>query len=247
MRPSIKEFVPLSSEVKINSGSSAVVLLSAGLDSSFNLIKALEKFSVRLVLTFDYGQKAARREMERAAVLAEQFKLRHEIVRLPWFSLFTKTSLLSEDIVPHGRDIEIDSLTRSLETAKNVWVPNRNGILLSIAAGFAEGLGADVVIPGFNSEEAQTFPDNSAEFLKSLDASWAYSTDSGVRTFCFTTEMNKTEIVREGIKMRLPFSMLWPCYLSGEKWCGECESCQRFKRALEVNGLNFRELQEAKI
>jgi 7-cyano-7-deazaguanine synthase len=228
----------------VAAGSSAVVLLTAGVDSSVNIVKALEKFSVRLALTFDYGQRAAAREVDRAAKLAQHFNLRHEVVKLPWFSLFTRTSLVSGAEIPSGKDVEIDNLKRSFETAKKVWVPNRNGILLNIAAGFAEGLGAQYIIPGFNREEAATFPDNTGEFLKTLDASFAYSTDSSIKTFCFTTALDKTEIVREGQRLRLPFQMLWPCYLGGETWCGECESCQRFKRALAANGLNFAQLQK---
>ncbi len=235
----------MSSQVETSPDSSAVVLLSAGLDSTFNLIKALETLTVRLVLTFAYGQKAAANEVKGAARLAKHFGLRHEVVELPWFSQFTHTALLSQGSVPSEADVEIDNLKRSLETAKNVWVPNRNGIFLNIAAGFAEGLGAELVIPGFNLEEAQTFPDNSGAFLNTLDKSWAYSTGTGVRTHCFSTELNKTQIVKEGIRLGLPFNLLWPCYLSGPRWCGVCESCLRFKRAVEGNGLEFNHLRES--
>jgi 7-cyano-7-deazaguanine synthase len=222
----------------------AVVLLSAGLDSTYNLLRARDEFSVLLVLTFNYGQRAAVREVGQAARIATLYGYRHQVVNLPWFSHFTKTALLSETPVPAGPSVEIDNLNRSFETAKNVWVPNRNGIFLNIAAGFAEGLAADFVIPGFNREEAQTFPDNSSEFLHSLDASWKYSTGGAVRTFCFSTELSKTEIV-ERAKVDLPFTLMWPCYLGGATWCGECESCLRFKRALSENDLSFPELQRA--
>lgn len=235
----------MSSQVEISPDSSAVVLLSAGLDSTFNLIKALENLKVCLVLTFTYGQKAAANEVKCASLLAKHFGLRHEVVELPWFSKFTHTALLSRDSVPSEADVEIDNLNRSLETAKNVWVPNRNGIFLNIAAGFAEGLGAELVIPGFNLEEAQTFPDNSSAFLKTLDDSWSLSTSTGVRTHCYSTDLNKTQIVKEGMRLGLPFGRLWPCYLSGPRWCGVCESCLRFKRAIKANGLEFAQLQES--
>jgi 7-cyano-7-deazaguanine synthase len=222
---------------------SAVVLLSAGLDSSYNLLMAREKFSLRLALTFDYGQKAAPREIERAAWLAKHYQIPHQVIALPWFGEFTKTALVGDRKVPTGRDIEIDNLAKSHESAKHVWVPNRNGILLNIAAGFAEGLGADVVIPGFNIEEAATFADNTEAFLKALDHSWSFSTNGKVKTHCFSTAMSKTEIVAAAKKLGLPFAKLWPCYLREKTWCGECESCQRFKRALKVNGLSFDELK----
>lgn len=218
---------------------SAVVLLSAGLDSSYNLAKACETLDVRLALTFDYGQRAGVREVERAASIAKHYGVPHEVIRLPWFSQFTKTSLLGGGDVPVGQDVSIDDRARSEKTAERVWVPNRNGIFLNIAAGFAEGLGAEFVIPGFNVEEALTFPDNSSAFMKALDTAFGYSTNGKVRNRCFSSELNKTEIVAEAKKIGLPLGMLWPCYFSGDEWCGECESCQRFKRALSANGLPF--------
>lgn len=217
----------------------AVVLLSSGLDSTFNLYKALEKLTVRLALTFDYGQRSAKREISCAKNIAHQLGVPHKVVDLPWFKDFTSTSLVSGEGIPSGSDVQIDSLQRSLETAKSVWVPNRNGIFLNIAAGFAEGLGATFVIPGFNYEEAQTFPDNSRAFLKVLDDAWAYSTETQVTTRCFSAEMNKTEIVAESLKIGVPLALLWPCYLNGDTWCGACESCLRFKRAVEANGLDY--------
>lgn len=220
----------------------AVVLLSAGLDSSFNLLKASQELDVVLALTFDYGQRAAPRETRQARALAKQYGVAHKVVRLPWFKEFTRTSLVSKAKVPTGRQVRIDSRAQSLRTAKSVWVPNRNGILLSIAAGFAEGLGANLVIPGFNLEEAQTFPDNSLAYLKTLDQTWAFSTASHVRTKCYSIKQNKTQIVAEGKRLGLPFAKLWPCYFAGRRWCGVCESCQRYSRALAANGLDFSEL-----
>jgi 7-cyano-7-deazaguanine synthase len=221
----------------------AVVLLSSGLDSSFNLYKAREKYEVVLALTFNYSQRAMRKEVECAKNLAGQLGIPHKVIDISWFKEFTSTSLVSGSAIPTGADVEIDSLSRSLETAKSVWVPNRNGIFLNIAAGFAEGLGARVVIPGFNYEEAATFPDNSQAFLSALDHSFSFSTESRVVTECFSTEMNKTQIVAESLRIGVPLAMLWPCYFDGNEWCGTCESCQRFKRAVEANGVDYESLR----
>ncbi len=229
---------------KPSSPASAVVLLSSGLDSAFNLLKTVQQFKVALALTFDYGQRAAAREIECSTNLAQHFGVPHKVVALPWFKDFTKTTLVNRaGEVPSGKDVEIDSLVRSLETAKSVWVPNRNGIFLNIAAGFAEGLGAQYIVPGFNLEEAQTFPDNSGAYLKSLDEAFGFSTQNRVHTHCYSTHLNKSQIVKESVRLDLPFKMLWPCYLDGAKWCGTCESCLRFARALKENGLNLGSLQ----
>jgi 7-cyano-7-deazaguanine synthase len=226
------------------SPSSAVVLLSAGLDSTFNLLKTLEQFKVALALTFNYGQRAAAKEIAFAAKIAKHFKVPHKVVELPWFKDFAGTTLINRDgRVPSGAEVQIDDLERSKETAKAVWVPNRNGIFLNIAAGFAEGLGARFVIPGFNLEEARTFPDNSDAYLKALDESFSFSTQNRVHTHCYSAHLDKSQIVKEGRRLDLPFHLLWPCYQDQEKWCGACESCQRFKRALKANGLEMSELQ----
>ena len=223
---------------------SSVVLLSAGLDSSFNLFQAARETDVRLALTFDYGQRAAARELEKAEVLARALGVRHQVVSLPWFQDFTQTALLGKMALPTGGDVQIDNLEKSQASAKAVWVPNRNGIFLNIAAGFAEGLQADLVIPGFNREEAVTFADNSAAFLREMDKSLSYSTATKVRVHCYSIDLDKTEIVSKAIPLGVPLKQLWPCYLAGDKWCGQCESCLRFKRALAANGLSFDLLKE---
>lgn len=211
----------------------SVVLLSSGLDSTVNLFEAREQSQVVLALTFDYGQRAAPRERERAAALAKMASIPHQILELPWFSVFTKTSLVDRSVdVPTDAAVSIDNLETSTVSAKAVWVPNRNGIFLNIAAAFAESLGADWIVPGFNAEEAATFPDNTGEFLTAATAAFRYSTSNHVEAKCFTTDLNKTQIVKRGQSLKVPFGMIWPCYFAGEEPCGKCESCQRFGRAM---------------
>lgn len=216
----------------------SVVLLSGGLDSATNLYQAHNETKIVLALTFNYGQRAVNKEISSAKQLTNHLSVPHRVIEIPWVKDFGKSSLIdSKGVIPQGTEVGIDDYEKSLQTAARVWVPNRNGILLNIAAGYAEALGAEMVIPGFNIEEAQTFPDNTEAFLQSLTNSFSFSTANKVRAHCYTTAMNKTEIVALGIKLGLPFELLWPCYFSEEKWCGQCESCLRFYRALDQNGL----------
>jgi len=210
-----------------------LVLLSGGLDSAVNLYKAAKESKVVLAITFDYAQRAGAKEIEAATFLTRQLKIPHKIISLPWIKDFGGSSLidLSRDI-PQGVNVSIDNQEQSLKTAAAVWVPNRNGIFLNIAAGYAEALGAECVVPGFNIEEASTFPDNSEGFLNALTQSFAYSTANKVRTLCYTTHLNKSEIVKMGKNLEVPFEHLWPCYFAGDEWCGQCESCLRFNRAM---------------
>lgn len=216
----------------------AVVLLSSGLDSTVNLFAAKDFADVVLALTFNYGQRAAEREIEHAASIAGFAGVPHKTIELSWFKDFTRSSLINRAVeVPVNQSVAIDDVRVSNETAKAVWVPNRNGIFLNIAAAFAESLGADWVVPGFNAEEAVTFSDNSEAFLLAATKSLAYSTANHVEVKCFTTSLLKTDIVRRGAELHVPFDLIWPCYFGGEKPCGVCESCQRFKRAIEAAGV----------
>lgn len=210
-----------------------VVLLSAGLDSTVNAFEAVKHgHQIALALTFNYGQRAAAKEIESAAKIAAYLQVPHKVMDLTWFKDFHQSSLLVDgDKVPTGDEVQIDDMEKSRQTAKSVWVPNRNGIFLNIAAGFAESLGASSVIPGFNAEEATTFPDNSSAFMKAATQSLWYSTANHVTVGCYTAHLKKPDMVRLGQGLKIPWDLIWPCYFSGDQWCGECESCLRSKRA----------------
>lgn len=213
--------------------SRAVVLLSGGLDSTVNLYQAVRHYDVVCALTFDYGQRAAQREKQAAEKFCQKLNVPHRSISLEWMKELGKSSLTNhKENVPMGEEVSIDDLSISQKTAKSVWVPNRNGVLLNIAAAVAESLNASVVVPGFNREEATTFPDNSTDFMNALDHCFSFSTANHVEVKCFTAELNKTEIVRLGRELEVEFSWLWPCYFDGAELCGRCESCQRYYRAL---------------
>jgi 7-cyano-7-deazaguanine synthase len=218
----------------------SVVLLSAGLDSTVNFLEALKQGTVELVLTFDYGQRAAKKEIEKAQNLCEKYKVRHQILELPFFKMWGRSSLVDNQmILPTAGHVNIESQEQSLKTAKSVWVPNRNGIFLNIAAGFAETLGADTVVPGFNLEEASTFPDNSEDFVQVMTQSLSFSTQNQVQVRCFTIHLDKNQIVKKGIELGLDWNLIWPCYQSQDRWCGQCESCLRSKRAFFNNQISW--------
>lgn len=212
-----------------------VVLLSGGLDSTVNLYEAINNTQVQLALTFNYGQRAAKKEIAMASKTAQHLNVAHKVIELPWFAEFTNTSLVNKQKqVPTHKDVSIDDMDMSSESAKAVWVPNRNGIFLNIAAGFAEGLGAKYIIPGFNLEEAATFPDNSSEFMQAMNTSLSFSTSNAIQVKCYTDQLSKPEIVSRGRDLQVEFDYIWPCYFDGESLCGQCESCQRYFRAVNA-------------
>lgn len=213
----------------------SVVLLSGGLDSAANLAFAVERDRVVLALTADYGQKAATQELRAAADLARHYSVPHQVVDLRWLGRLGGSSLTEQgQTVPELDSSQLDRLEITRKSASAVWVPNRNGVLINAAAAYAERLAAERVVVGFNREEAATFPDNSEDFLRKATAALALSTANQIEVFSYTLSWDKREIVAQvrHLAKEFPFEKLWSCYLSGEKPCGQCESCQRLKRAL---------------
>lgn len=218
----------------------SVVLLSGGLDSSANLAFAAERDPVVLALHIDYGQRAAAPEWKAARAIAEYYGVKIERLTLPWLGALGGSSLTdrSKD-VPELRSDELDTLSKTQETAKSVWVPNRNGVLLNVAAAYADRFRAKRIVVGFNREEAATFPDNSQTFLDQSTRAFSSSTQNSVEAFCYTTAMDKTEICQALKKQSRPFpyALVWSCYHAGAEPCGRCESCGRHDRALRDAGV----------
>jgi len=219
----------------------SIILLSGGLDSAVCLAKAVDETVPVLCLTFDYGQRAAQREISAAGSLALHYGVRHRVIELPFLAEITKTSLVNreEDVPRLNREQLDDREGTTLATAAKVWVPNRNGLFINLAASFAESLDCQVIVTGFNREEAGTFPDNSPEFVKAVNSSLSYSTRQGVKVLSYTQDLDKFEIVRLGQQLGMPFDLIWSCYHGNHEMCGTCESCQRLARALEVNRIEI--------
>lgn len=214
-----------------------IVLLSGGLDSTVALALYREKSAINLALTFDYGQRANGKEVLAARKIAEYYDIEHQVVSLPFLGGQTHSSLVnrSEDLPSLGID-ELDVQGLTMKSASQVWVPNRNGLFINIAAVYAENMGEPTdIITGFNKEEAATFPDNSLEFIAAMNRCFTYSTQEKVSVVSPTSPLNKADIVSEGLRLKVPFEYIWSCYESREKICGQCESCQRLKRALVHN------------
>lgn len=215
-----------------------IVLLSGGLDSTVSLALYLEKDPVSLALTFDYGQRAGAKEIMAARKITEHYDIPHQVISLPFLEAETHSALVnrSHELPTLNLSALDDIAGEAQRSALQVWVPNRNGLFLNIAAVFAENLGENAtIITGFNREEAATFPDNSREFMQAMNNSLKYSTQNQVTVDSPTAALSKAEIVREALRLGVPFEKLWSCYEDEEQPCGRCESCLRMKRALLSN------------
>ncbi len=214
----------------------SLVLLSGGLDSAANLALCVARDEAVLALTFDYGQKAAKREIQAARDFCRYYSVKHQEVEISWLGKLGGNSLTDvSQAVPTLRADCLDDLAVTRGTAQQVWVPNRNGVLLNCAAAFAERLGVSRIVVGFNREEAATFPDNSLAFMKAETQALSFSTANQVTVFSYTVEWNKAETVKEMRKLKpaFPFNQIWSCYQGEKDPCGVCESCLRLRRALQ--------------
>lgn len=203
---------------------SAVVLLSGGLDSVVSLLKAKEDNAIILAITIDYGQRARINEIKASKNISKILGIKHKVVELTFLKDFN-SELMQDTNLP----------------IINPWIPNRNSLFINIAAAYAENLEADLVICGFNKEEADIFPDNSLAFVEAINNSLFYSTKNQVKVKSYVDNLDKVEIIKEGVRLGLDFRYIWSCYQGEEQPCGECSSCVRNKQAFAKAGVLYNE------
>ena len=216
----------------------AVALLSGGLDSLVAATHAARHGGLALALTVDYGQRAFIRERDAARAVAEILGADHNVVDLTFLGGLGASALTRRDRdLPVTDSTDLDRREAAEDRARSVWVPNRNGIFIQVAAAFAQDRGLGRVIVGFNREEAVTFPDNRIEFLEASTSALAFTLNRPVSVESPTALLDKPGIVKLGLRLGAPLRRIWSCYDGGERHCGRCESCLRLRRALEAGGV----------
>jgi 7-cyano-7-deazaguanine synthase len=210
---------------------SALALLSGGLDSTVAAaLYIADGGTLSGALFIDYGQKAAGPEERAARAVGRALGVAVERLELPALAAVTRTALVAGDRELPEPELETLDETAAA-TADAVWVPNRNGLLLNLAAALAEAGGQKHVVVGFNAEEAATFPDNGAVFLGCVNRALELSTRGAVSVVAPTLHMSKQELLQAGLAVGAPVELTWSCYRGGEIPCGRCESCRRRERA----------------
>ena len=121
----------------------SLILLSGGLDSLVSLGLKQKEYNITTALTFDYGQKSVASEVEASKKICDYYGMEHIVIRLDWLKNITHTSLVSENDIPVGKELDNPE-----ESAKKVWVPNRNGLFLNIAGCYADSFGYDYIFIG---------------------------------------------------------------------------------------------------
>ncbi|HEX7466976.1 MAG TPA: 7-cyano-7-deazaguanine synthase QueC [Methanobacterium sp.] len=209
----------------------AISVLSGGLDSTVATSYFKDKYEIHAI-TFDYGQKSAEMEIQSAKEICKKLDIEHTVLELPWLSKISNSALTSQsqDLPQLKRD-ELDDKSVCDETARKVWVPGRNIVFTAITTSFAEAEGAEIIIVGWDREEAATFPDNSKEFLEAFNRVLDIGSLDEIKIEAPLIDLDKTEIVKLGLEVNAPLNLSYSCYLGEKEHCGTCESCMRRKRA----------------
>lgn len=218
----------------------AVVLFSGGVDSTTCLALAIERFGKDNVvpLSIQYGQKHSK-ELEAAIAILEYYGMEGKTMDVAKLFAFSNCSLLvqsSEDI-PQGsykeqQDIEGKGIV-------STYVPFRNGLFLSAAASLALSLDCGYIYYGAHSDDAagNAYPDCTEQFYKSMgDAIFEGSGKECSLEAPFITS-NKADIVKEGLRLSVPYHLTWSCYEGGDKPCGHCGTCIDRAKAFHANGV----------
>lgn len=205
-----------------------VIILSGGMDS-VSLLYAYRN-EISLALTFDYGSNHSRREIECAKYHCKELGIEHIVIPLDFIGKYFNSSLLQgADAIPEGNYDE--------ENMKSTVVPFRNGIMLSIACGFAESKGLKKVFIANHAGDHAIYPDCRATFIEAMTGAMAYGTYEGVRICAPFTGLNKAQIAIIGQQNGVDFSKTYSCYKGGKKHCGKCGTCSERKEAFQLAGI----------
>ena len=207
-----------------------VVLVSGGMDSVTALYHAAQDHEIVAALSFDYGSKHNHRELPFAAWHCEKLGVRHQVVNLPFINeLFQSDLLRSGGDIPEGH-YEADSMKKTV-------VPFRNGILLSIAAGYAESVEAGGLAIAAHSGDHAIYPDCREEFMRPMAEAIEAGTYADLKIIRPFIDQRKEEIAAIGADLGIDFSQTWSCYKGGEEHCGKCGTCVERKEAFEIAGV----------
>lgn len=216
------------------SNNKAVVILSGGLDSTTCMAVAANEGCEIYALTFDYGQRH-RREVDCARRVAEHFGVReHRIVRMDFLKQIGGSALTDSrlEIPSDGPGEEIP----------NTYVPGRNLIFLSLAASYAEAVGAGNIFIGVSAVDYSGYPDCRPDFIEAVNRVLQVGTRAGDRSEPIVIRaplirLSKAETIKLGHRLGAPYHLTTSCYRGGEQACGTCDSCRLRLKGFREAGL----------
>ena len=206
-------------------GIRAVVLASGGLDSTVTAAIAKQEGYELFFLTIAYGQRHAV-EVDRAGRIAAALGIAHHLVMNLDLQAIGGSALTGPTAVPKDRP----GTTRR-QSIPITYVPGRNLIFLSIAAAYAEAVGASYIYFGANVLDYSGYPDCRPEFICAVETALKEGTKTGAEGNPLHVKapllmLTKADIIRRGIELHVPFHLTHSCYDPiGDQACGRCDSC----------------------
>jgi len=197
-----------------------VVVLSGGPDSAVVAYWASKKGYELYPITFNYGQIAVK-ENQSAEKIAESLGTKTKIVDLSALKgVFGDVTSLCNTNIP---------LTS--EFSQPIIVPFRNAIFLSVAVSYAVSVGANKIFYGAHGSDEPFYPDCRRTFYEAFEKAARLGTGQKISIQAPFSGKRKSEVIRRGAKLGVPFEFTWSCYLGEGKHCGRCESCVNRKKA----------------
>ena len=214
----VDEVANTTLNVNLNN-SRCLVVLSGGMDSAtcLNIAKAAYGENNVSAISFNYGQKHTK-ELECARRLILMEGVPHTLIELADLSLYFSSALL--------KDSEVEIPLKPTEGVPPTYVPFRNTIMLSIAAGYAESWGYDRIIYGANIIDYSGYPDCRPEYIEQMNNLLKVaSPNKEIIIEAPIIYLTKADVVNLGTLLKVRWELTWSCY-RGEKWpCGNCPSC----------------------
>ena len=203
--------------------STAIALLSGGLDSATAAALALEAGERVIGLSFDYGQRH-RRELEAASAVAAALGLaEHHTIQVNLAAWGGSSLTDASQPIPSG-GVEAGVIP-------STYVPGRNTVFIAIGLSLAEARGAGRLVLGVNAVDYSGYPDCRPDYLDAFQtladlASKAGREGHGTRLWAPLVRWSKTRIVQEALRLNVPIASTWSCYSGGATPCGLCDSCR---------------------
>ena len=208
----------------------ALVVFSGGMDSTVGVYWAVKNYSQVETLSFYYGSKHNEQEHKHALKTCEKLGLKNTRIDLDFMNKYFKSDLLQS-----GGDIPEGYYTE--ENMKSTVVPFRNGIMLSIAAGFAESQDCDLLILGNHRGDHAIYPDCRESFIDGIKKAIYEGTAKNIEVISPFCNISKTDICKLGQELGVDYSLTYSCYKGGEKHCGKCGTCTERIEAFRDSGV----------
>jgi 7-cyano-7-deazaguanine synthase len=200
----------------------AVVLVSGGMDSAVTLALAREQGFACRALSVDYGQRHLSELAAAERVATSLGAVEHKVVHVDLRSIGGSALTADIDVPDAGGDgIPV------------TYVPARNTIMLSVALGWAEVLGARDIWCGVNAVDYSGYPDCRPEFIDAFERLANLATKAGVEGARLSVHaplirLSKADIVSEGVRLGVDFAQTVSCYRADVdgRACGACDACR---------------------